>query len=219
MKRLKKKKRKMEKKNNRKYGSKRTKYDRPEYERTVYNTEEYDDSSSSSRGDYENRENDRGQDEADDDIDVDVYQGPKPKGTKCLSVVNCRIQTVVFTGSDQLFITTGNSNTTEIIAVTHPTRCIIPTPYPLKVEGAVATFVEERPLVCGGRSSIEDYHNDCFHYNIWNNSWSRGHATIERRFQATAVMIDSKTWWITGGFSGDKVYNTTEVYEPGVGFR
>ena len=32
-------------------------------------------------------------------------------------------------------------------------------------------------------------------------------------------MIDSRTWWITGGFSGEQIYNSTEVYEPGVGFR
>ena len=72
-------------------------------------------------------------------------------------------------GSDQLFITTGNSKSSEIIAVTHSTRCIAPADYPLRVEGAVGTFVEERPLICGGRSSIEDYHDDCFHYNIYNN--------------------------------------------------
>ena len=72
-------------------------------------------------------------------------------------------------GSDQLFITTGNSKSSEIIAVTHSTRCIIPADYPLRVEGAVGTFVEERPLICGGRSSIEDYHDDCYHYNIFNN--------------------------------------------------
>ena len=74
-----------------------------------------------------------------------------------------------FVGSDQLFITTGNSKSSEIIAVTHSTRCIVPADYPLQVEGAVGTFVEERPLICGGRSSIEDYHDDCFHYNIYNN--------------------------------------------------
>ena len=75
----------------------------------------------------------------------------------------------IFQGSDQLFITTGNSKSSEIIAVTHSTRCIAPADYPLRVEGAVGTFVEERPLICGGRSSIEDYHDDCFHYNIYNN--------------------------------------------------
>ena len=75
----------------------------------------------------------------------------------------------MFQGSDQLFITTGNSRSSEIIAVTHSTRCIAPADYPLRVEGAVGTFVEERPLICGGRSSIEDYHDDCFHYNIYNN--------------------------------------------------
>ena len=75
----------------------------------------------------------------------------------------------MFQGSDQLFITTGNSKSSEIIAVTHSTRCIAPADYPLRVEGAVGTFVEERPLICGGRSSIEDYHDDCFHYNIYNN--------------------------------------------------
>ena len=32
-------------------------------------------------------------------------------------------------------------------------------------------------------------------------------------------MVDSRTWWITGGFSGEQIYNSTEVYEPGVGFR
>ena len=53
--------------------------------------------------------------------------------------------------------------------MTHSTRCIVPADYPLQVEGAVGTFVEERPLICGGRSSIEDYHDDCFHYNIYNN--------------------------------------------------
>ena len=78
-----------------------------------------------------------------------------------------------FQGSDQLFITTGNSKSSEIIAVTHSTRCIAPADYPLRVEGAVGTFVEERPLICGGRSSIEDYHDDCFHYNIYNNRSAR----------------------------------------------
>lgn len=31
-------------------------------------------------------------------------------------------------------------------------------------------------------------------------------------------MIDSQRWWVTGGFSGQYVYNETEVYEPGMGF-
>ena len=82
-------------------------------------------------------------------------------------------RSALFAGSDQLFITTGNSKSSEIIAVTHSTRCIIPADYPLQVEGAVGTFVEERPLVCGGRSTIEDYHSDCFHYNIYNNRCAR----------------------------------------------
>ena len=31
-------------------------------------------------------------------------------------------------------------------------------------------------------------------------------------------MINSRQWWITGGFSGDRVYNSTEIYEVGKGF-
>ena len=68
--------------------------------------------------------------------------------------------------------------------MTHSTRCIVPADYPLQVEGAVGAFVEERPLICGGRSSIEDYHDDCFHYNIYNN----------RSVGRNACLITVKTW-------------------------
>ena len=31
-------------------------------------------------------------------------------------------------------------------------------------------------------------------------------------------MIDSRRWWITGGFNGEHVYNTTEIYTESEGF-
>ena len=99
----------------------------------------------------------------------------------------------IFKGSDQLFITTGNSKSSEIIAVTHSTRCIAPADYPLRVEGAVGAFVEERPLICGGRSSIEDYHDDCFHYNIYNNRSAQKMAVHTRtRLKSEPVAVGAK---------------------------
>ena len=108
-------------------------------------------------------------------------------------VVNLARNADIFQGSDQLFITTGNSKSSEIIAVTHSTRCIAPADYPLRVEGAVGTFVEERPLICGGRSSIEDYHDDCFHYNIYNNRSARKvPGPIHTQIKSVPVTVGAK---------------------------
>jgi hypothetical protein len=107
-----------------------------------------------------------------------------------------------FTGYNQIFITSGSSNKSEILDVSVGyDACSPPADYPLRVQvsqssnvvyvenvltyvqGAVGTFMAGRPLVCGGRSSIEDYYNDCYYYNVNNNTWSSSTPMLERRFQ------------------------------------
>ncbi|TRY75090.1 hypothetical protein TCAL_13207 [Tigriopus californicus] len=123
--------------------------------------------------------------------------------------------------SSQILITGGSSNSSEYFDANSNgyLRCPNPPSYPIMVEGAFGTFIEGHPLICGGRSSVEDYYKSCYFYQNTNNSWVKAKPMMEPRFQASVVMIDSKRWWITSGFSGEKVYNNTEIYETGVGFR
>ncbi len=118
-------------------------------------------------------------------------------------------------------MTGGSSNTSEILDVNSPrTPCPQFAPHPLgTLKGAVGTFIAGRPVVCGGRSSVEDYYRSCHRYHVENDSWVEAEPMGERRFQATALMVDARRWWITGGFSGTHVYNTTEIYQPGKGFH
>ena len=91
---------------------------------------------------------------------------------------------------NQIFITSGSSNTSEILDVSQIyDSCGEAAPYPQKVDGAIGTFIGDRPLVCGGRSSVEDYFNDCFFYNVKNDSWSLSEPMKERRYQVGEAII------------------------------
>ena len=50
-------------------------------------------------------------------------------------------------------------------------------------KGAIGTFIDGRPFVCGGRSSVEDYFDLCHSYNVANDSWTEEEPMKERRFQ------------------------------------
>ena len=51
------------------------------------------------------------------------------------------------------------------------------------VQGAVGTLIQGKPLVCGGRTSIEHYYNTCYKYIAEKNEWQEAQPMTERRFQ------------------------------------
>ena len=61
-------------------------------------------------------------------------------------------------------------------------------PYPLRVEGAVGTLLGGRVRVCGGRSSLESYHSDCYDYDAGRNRWKRQDDMREKRFQVRILL-------------------------------
>ena len=61
--------------------------------------------------------------------------------------------------------------------------CRVPAPFPIKVEGAVGTYIDGKIMVCGGRSSFEDYSKRCFNYDNGKNEWEEADAMNDPRFQ------------------------------------
>ena len=61
--------------------------------------------------------------------------------------------------------------------------CKVPAPFPIKVEGAVGTYIDDKIMVCGGRSSFEDYSKRCFNYDNQKNYWEEAESMNDPRFQ------------------------------------
>ena len=64
----------------------------------------------------------------------------------------------------------GSTDTTELIDLDSPygpsLDCIRPAPYPYVVYGAAGGVLNNKPIVCGGRSDeIGGYLSDCHQYN------------------------------------------------------
>ena len=74
--------------------------------------------------------------------------------------------------------------------------------FPYSVKGAVGTFIDGAPLVCGG--SLDNAENFCWRLNGESNSWEN---VTTNPYNATIYMgsalFDEKQWWLSGGLSQD----------------
>lgn len=105
---------------------------------------------------------------------------------------------------NEIFITSGSLNSSEIIDVNQGYDTCAgsrpPAGYPLKVKGAVGTYIGGKPMVCGGRSSIEDYFRSCHFYNVNNDTWTAAEPMREPRFQVSVTKFYNVSHLISRNF-------------------
>ena len=117
--------------------------------------------------------------------------------------------------SNILFVTGGYEKgragvkNSEIVDINPPPgapKCKNLTPFPYAQFGAVATFIDEQLMVCGGRPS-----NPCLYYNNVTGKWDKSSTMMieKKRIQSGFVMVNDTHWWLVGGYESGP---TTEIY-------
>ena len=75
----------------------------------------------------------------------------------------------------------------------------------------VGAFFGGKPIVCGGREGSGST-GDCFEYEVSRGIWLGTNGLLTPRRGASATIIDSTQWWITGGADNDgTLLDTTEI--------
>ena len=128
---------------------------------------------------------------------------------------NCR----VLEKRNTLLVAQGNSFnedtlSTEIIDLSGRDRqCSNFADAPYGTTGAVGTFFNGRPLMCGGFQHLtRDNIEFCLEYNLDENRWDQS-ASIQLSFPRQdpgSVELPNGSWWVTGGISVSK---NTHVYQ------
>ena len=120
----------------------------------------------------------------------------------------------LFTDISNILITTGNhyvggiledqeSRKTEVISLEKKCNKEI-APFPFAISQATGGLVNEKPIICGGEDLYR--RNQC--YRLQNNVWSfLGNMTISRSSSSAVVLPESNELFITGGYTGQYLYN------------
>ena len=63
----------------------------------------------------------------------------------------------------------------------------------------MGTFIDGKPIVCGGFYGQSSYESDCYYYDFEVNFWlPLGTNLPTVRAFAASVMLNATHWWITG---------------------
>ena len=103
----------------------------------------------------------------------------------------------------------------ELIDMTGQGRtCKKPDVYPGAEYGSVGAFLQDRAIVCGGYSYLNDsylFTSQCYYYNK-DGTWTEGPSMIEERAFAADLVFDGQLW-VAGGRNSAGNLNSTEVFD------
>ena len=90
----------------------------------------------------------------------------------------------------------GETDFSEVIDLINvDSTCGNITRYPRIDSGMVGTHLSGKVMICGG-----SFTNECYGYDVQNNSWSALEPMREvRHYPAATLILGGSEWWITGG--------------------